>query len=104
MSQETVSHKQVFYSDDNFSLQYEQWGESVLVHFYVNKVSHSEMRKWYKQAVAFEQFAISQGYENILTVSPNPRFVALFGGTEINTIQYEGKEYKVMIWDLKQQP
>ena len=104
MSQVTQQPKVVFYSDDNFSLQYEPWGENVLVHFYVNKVSHTEMRKWYKQAVAFEQFAIDQGYKQIITVSPNPRFVSLFGGTEIQSIHYNGNEYRVMIWDLKQQP
>jgi hypothetical protein len=103
MSQVMQQPKQVFYSDDNFSLQYEPWGENVLVHFYINKVSHSEMRKWYKQAVAFEQFAKIQGYSKIVTVSPNPRFVSLFGGTEIKTIEYDNKEYKVTIWDLKQQ-
>ena len=100
MSQETVSHKKVFYQDENFSLQYEPWGENVLVHFYVSKVSHTQLRKWYKEAVAFEQFAKERGYESIVTVSPNPRFVALFGGVEVNTVTFNDKEYKVMTWDL----
>lgn len=36
----------------------------------------------------------------MLTITPNPKFAKLFGGTSVGEIDHDGKKYEVVVWDL----
>lgn len=101
---ETQLHN-VFYKDDTFSLEYEILNsETVVVHMYVNSFTHNKVRQWYREAVKLYNHMKQEGYVEIITASPNPRFVQLFNGEKLFSINHDGKVYEVFKWDLKQQP
>ena len=39
----------------------------------------------------------------MITITPNPKFVEILGGQTVEEFEYENKQYKVVVWDLKQQ-
>jgi hypothetical protein len=95
--------RKVFYKDLDFSIHVEDYENKLLLHCDVFSWKPSVLRRGYSKFISLEEYAIHQGYGVMFTVTPNPKFVKLFGGTPIYTFEYEKKLYEVIIWDLKPQ-
>lgn len=101
---ETQQHS-VFYKDDTFSLEYQILdSETIVVHMHVKSFTHNTVKKWYREAVKLCNEAREQDFKQIITASPNPRFVQMFNGEKLYDIEHNGKVYEVFKWDLKQLP
>ena len=101
---ETQLHN-VFYRDDTFSLEYQILdSETIVVHMYVKSFTHNTIKRWYREAVRLCAEARDWGFIQIITASPNPRFVQMFNGEKLYDLEHDGKNYEVYKWDLKQQP
>lgn len=70
---------------------------------------HVEVFEWTPSSLKhmrriFEQFKVyiaDNGYTRLITYTPNPKFVKMFGGVSVNSFDHEGKHYEVMEWALK---
>lgn len=101
---ETQLHN-VFYRDDTFSLEYQILdSETIVVHMYVKSFTHNTIKRWYREAVRLCAEARDRGFRQIITASPNTRFVQMFNGEKLYDLEHDGKNYEVYKWDLKQQP
>ena len=98
---ETASRK-VYYRDEDFSLEFEKFGGDLLIHCEVTKFSISVAKQGILVFGMMLNEAMAGGFERVFTVTPNPKFARMFGGTTVNTVNYLGKEYEVIEWDLKQ--
>ena len=98
---ETPCKRICFYSDKNSSLSYDLEDGFIVL--------HSEIKTWslsvFKQCLRvlnslFTEMREKQIY-NVIAITPTPEFSKLFGGTSVSSFVFEGKEYEVVIWDLK---
>lgn len=89
--------RNIFYRDDSFSFEYtvDESGNPVL-HCDVFEWKLSTLKKMYKEFASFLQ--LFKG-KTIYTISPNPKFVSLFGGRTVSVLTVDGKEYEVIVWD-----
>lgn len=98
---ETQTSKITFYEGSDALFQYEVFGKTLLLHCTVEEWKLSTVKKGYRVLGDFMYQMRKQGYESITTVTPNPKFAKLFGGTSVHKLMYEGKEYEVIVWELK---
>lgn len=103
MSTETLLRKR-YYEDPNFFLHYEETEKGLLLHCEATHYSPSVFKQMLKVFARFLNECQENGLERVFTVSPNPKFVKLFGGETVNSFYYEGIYYEEIVWDLKQQP
>lgn len=100
---ETQSRKR-YYEDPNCYLDYETSEKGLLLHCEAVNYSPSVFKQMLKVFARFLNECQENGLERVFTVSPNPKFVKLFGGETVNSFYYEGIYYEEIVWDLKQQP
>lgn len=98
---EILVSKITFYEGPDALFEYEVFGKSLILHCTVEEWKPSTIKKGYRILGDFMYQMQKQGYESMMTVTPNPRFAKLFGGTCVHNLTYEGKEYEVVVWDLK---
>ena len=86
-----------------YSLSHEHLtSEEVLLHCTVAKWSPSIAREL-DEDVARLFFRLGRlGYTTGITVSPNSPFCEFMGGLRIGHVHWEGQDYGVYTWDLKQ--
>lgn len=88
--------RNIFYRDDTFSLEYNYDSEGrINVHCDVFEWKLSTLKAIYREWAAFLNMNVGKV---VYTVSPNPKFVKLFGGHTICVVNKNGKEYEVMTW------
>ena len=97
----TASRK-IYYRDENFSLEFEKFEGDLLIHCDVTKFTPSAVKQGILVFGMMLNEARAGGFERVFTVTPNPKFAKMFGGVSVNTVNYLGKEYEVIEWDLKQ--
>lgn len=90
--------KKIWYCCPNFTIYTEKIEGELHVHCNVKKWSPSVLKRLYVEFVMLRADAISDGYEEMFSISPNPKFCELFGAESLGTY----KDYEVMRWDLKQ--
>lgn len=92
--------KIVYYEDEDFCLEYQKSGDVVNLHCVVHNWNFSSLKRGYvvfgKMMNEFSQ----QGITSMITVTPNPKFAKLFGGTTVETIEQDNKKYEVIVWEL----
>lgn len=91
--------RHTFYEDEDFILQYNFDKGQVLIHCEVDKWSLSSLKKGYRIFAEMMDTFRSVGYEKFYTVTPNPKFCELLGGTKIEGFKENGHE--VYVWELK---
>lgn len=99
-----TASRNIYYKDDNISLEFEYFGEDILIHSNVTKFTHTILKD---AIVVFSMFlneCADGGYKRVFTVTPNPKYAKIFGGRKVNTLSYLNKEYEVIEWDLRQLP
>ncbi len=86
----------VYFRDETFSLEYNEDSEGRLcVHCDVFEWKLSTLKKIYREWATFLNENVGK---IVYTVSPNPKFVRLFGGKTVSVLNKNGKEYEVMVW------
>ncbi len=91
----------VYYKDDNFVLELEIVGNVGFLHVECWNWSPSVFKKGLRVFHTLQVEAKEMGLVRLITVSPNPKFCHLFGGTTKTTLTHLEKEYEVVVWDLK---
>lgn len=89
--------REVFSETPEYIIETQIIGKEFHVHCLVSEWKPSVLKQLYKEFVKLRHYARGSGYEEMYSVSPNPKFCELFGGYSIGTYN----EYEVMKWDLK---
>lgn len=89
--------RNIYFRDDTFSLEYNYDSEGrLVVHCDVFEWKLSTLKKIYSEFASF----LNDNVGNVVyTISPNPKFVRMFGGKSVSVLNKNGKEYEVMIWE-----
>jgi len=91
--------KQVYYQDKDFILETEEIDSFIFLHCIVSKWTPSSLRRGYSIFAKLRNEAESKN-KTLGTITPNPNFVKLFGGTVIfSFLHSDDLNYKVIIWD-----
>lgn len=98
---ETQSLKEVFFENDDFTLEIEKIDMSIGLHCIVRKWTPASLRYGYAKLGELMNHYAQIGYSHMFTVTPNPKFAKLFGGETKYKLNYDGKEYEVVVWELK---
>jgi len=88
--------RQVFSSNDNYLIEWEIIGDHFHVHSLVYNWNRSVLRKGYQEIVSLKEKARGLGYDQMVSISPNPKFCRLLGAASFGLFK-EG--YEVMIWE-----
>lgn len=98
---ETQSLKEVFFENDDYTLEIEKIEKSIGLHCIVRKWTLSSLRHGYSKLGELMNKYSQEGYLHMFTITPNPQFAKLFGGETKYKLNYYDKEYEVVVWDLK---
>jgi hypothetical protein len=88
--------RQTFASNDDYSIEWEIIGEHCHVHCLVHTWKKSVLRQGYQEVVKLKAHVRELGYDQMVSISPNPRFCKLLGATSLGLFK-EGLE--VMVWE-----
>jgi hypothetical protein len=100
---ETQLPKIIYYQDDDFLLEVQQYEGQINLHCTVSNWTPSSLRRGYRVFASLIDEATSLGFDRLLTITPNPKFAKLFGGTVISELDYNNIKHEVIIWVLKPQ-
>lgn len=88
--------------DEDFIFKIEDAGLGVAnLHCEVRKWSPRVLRKCYDSFAKGMNLLQRDGFKQVVTITPNPKFAYLFGGTFTDSLLYEGNYYEVIEWALK---
>ena len=99
-SMQTQSRKAV-YQDDDILFEVQESLGILLLHCECNRFSHEVYKRALKIFARFKKDAYESGWEEVYTISPNPKFCKLFGAETIAYHEENNTQYEVMRWDLK---
>ena len=91
------THRFKYIENDKYVLEVEFYNGIPFLHIEVMKWSPSVLKELYKVFRSLKESLIKLGCTQMRTISPNPKFVKLFGG---ETIEYF-RNAEVIKWDLK---
>lgn len=93
--------REVIFRDETISFEFEKLNETTaLIHCDVAKFSPSTLRQWYKLFPIAKELLLRNGYNRMMTITPNPAFAKLFCGEHISTISTPEGEREIFIWEL----
>jgi hypothetical protein len=90
-----------YYEDGNVTLELERNEGRIFLHVKVRKWSLSISKHCYSVLNTLFEDMKDSGYTEAFSVTPNPKFAAMFGADSIHKFTHEEKEYEVVKWDLK---
>jgi hypothetical protein len=93
--------KKLFYSDEDVAFEYEEDGTRLALHCEVRRWSPSVLKKSYRVLGDFMNQKRKEGFDKMITITPNPKFAKIFGGTSVGEVDYNEMKYEVVVWDLK---
>lgn len=89
------------YSDADFTVRLESASsDAIYIHCEVVNWKASVLKRMYGVFAKIADESRIVGFKEIRTISPNPKFASLFAFKTIDHIEYGGKKYEVMSWDL----
>lgn len=91
------------YSDGDVCVSVQPIGDDAHLHCLVYKWSPSVLRRLYEIFAWLERSLGDAGFKRLVTVTPNPKFAKLFGGTYLGDAYYHGVKHEVIVWELQQQ-
>lgn len=97
---ETQTLKRVYYQDADVTVSVEVANNMAFLHVDVSTWNHSKLKKFYRIFAQLEKDCTDAGLIRMATLSPNPKFAHLFGGTTTSKFKHENKEYEVVVWEL----
>lgn len=101
---ETQLPKQVYYQDSTFVLETQFCENNLFIHCEVKTWKPSSLRRGYSVFKSLLSESEQAGISKVVTITPNPKFAKLFGGTTIFEIDYNNIKHEVIVWDLKHKP
>lgn len=93
--------KKLFYSDEDVKFEYEEDGNTLGLHCEVTNWSVSILKRSYRVLGDFMNLKRKEGFDRMITITPNLKFAQIFGGTSMGTVEHDGEEYEVVVWELK---
>jgi len=93
--------KKLFYSDADILFEYEEDGTILALHCEVINWSPSILKRSYRVLGDFMNQKRKEGFAKMATITPNPKFAKLFGGTSVGEVDHNEMKYEVVVWDLK---
>ena len=97
---ETQLPKQVYFQNEDCKVAYQIYEDVVNIHCEMYKTTPRTIRNGYKIFVEMQKYFKEQGYKALITITPNPKFVKMYGGVFVSTVVYDEKEYEVFKWEL----
>jgi len=97
---ETQSPKP-YYEDADVSLILEPNDGKIYLHVDVRRWTPSIAKKCYSVLRTLFEDMQDSGYLEAFSITPNPKFAAMFGAESIHKFIHEKKDYEVVRWDLK---
>lgn len=97
----TLMSKIKVYEDDSFVLYIEPLNDTVHMHTYVYEWKPSTLKTMYRVFGMLELEMAKLGFKYLVTVTPNPKFAKLFGGSVIDEKVIKGIYHEVIVWELK---
>lgn len=98
---ETQLPKLTYYKDDDFILEIQIYEGQVLLHCEVDNWTPSSLRRGYSVFKSLLSEVKDLNVDRLVTITPNPKFAKLFGGTTISEFEHENKIHEVIIWELQ---
>ena len=92
--------RQTFSSTDDYLIEVETTEEECHVHCLVYTWNKSVLNTLYREFVELRQHVREMGYDQMVSVSPNPKFCRLFGAESLGEYRENKEDYEVMVWDL----
>lgn len=92
--------RNMFYKDDDFNVETQIHGDCVFLHVHVDVWSLSVIKRMYRVYAELEDTCVKAGFSRMATITPNPKFVKLFGGRTIETLTINNEHMEVIVWDL----
>lgn len=94
--------KEIHIRTEDFHLYTKNQDEEVHVHCLVDNWSLSVLKELYQKVGALKNILMENNVEVVYSISPNPNFCKLFGGSSIATaVDRNGRILEVMVWVLK---
>lgn len=81
---------------------YENVDGIIVLHCNVSSFSASKLKLMRSVFEIFKSDARDRGFNKLVTVTPNPKFAALFGGETKDHFVINDQYVEVMTWELKQ--
>jgi hypothetical protein len=91
-----VMSRKTFSKTSSYHLEWEIIGNQCHIHCTVEEWKKSVLREGYLELARLQRFVGSMGYGEMYSISPNPKFCELLGGTSLGEFK-EG--YEVMVWE-----
>lgn len=85
-----------YYKDECIDLRVEPFGDTLFMHIIISKWNKSVLRTCYKLFAKLQNEAKAQGFANLGTITPNPKFAKLFGGVTLQRFEHDGKTFEVI--------
>jgi len=92
--------KDVYYEGEDFKLSITVVNNEVFLHCLVYDWKLSSLRKGFKIFGRMMKELKENGFNEIYSISPNPKFCEMMGGRSIGILEKEGLTYEVFKWDL----
>lgn len=100
MSMETLRRKVQIYLDEDFDFHATIVDGEYYLHLETKKWSPSTYKMMKGYFKDFLSYMKENGVAQVFTISPNPKFVKMFGGEVLGKVIHEEKEYEVIRWEL----
>lgn len=98
-----MSNVKEIYCDENFDVQVEEREGMLFLHCEVENFSKSVLKQMKAVMEEIKLACFYNGWNQIFSYTPNPKFGRLMGGKKIDEFTVSGKHYEVMVWELEQQ-
>lgn len=99
-SMQTQLPKHVYYKDEDLIFEYQEYKGNIFLHCNFTNWRLSSAKRFYSVLHTFlEEAKKNESIHTIMSISPNPKFCHMYGGTTVKTINYEGKDYEVVKWE-----
>ena len=90
-----------YYEDEDFKLECNDVFNESYLHCEVKKWTLSSLKKVFRIFAQLLNEKEQEGVTRLVTVTPNPKFASLLGGSHCETVKQEGIEYEVYQWVLR---
>lgn len=98
---ETQLHKHTYYKDKDFIFEIQFHEGQLILHCEVINWTLSALRRGYSVFKSLQEEVKQFEIDRMITVTPNPKFAKLFGGTTISKIEYNNIKYEVIEWVIQ---
>lgn len=93
--------KYTVHEDVNCLFQVELVDDWLLMHVEVKQWSVKIFKEMINIFADFENKMYKLGYSKLATVTPNPKFAKMFGGSTVKQFTVQGQQVEAIVWELK---